>query len=382
MEARQPIINIKNMNFVWNGQNLAAENKADSVNTYTYDMTGVHIANQNGVVTSYLKDYHGNVVAKANALGNMIDEIYSRRDYDAFGNQWQGTQSDPFGYCGEYYDSESGLVYLRNRYYDSATGRFITEDPIKDGLNWYVYCSNNPVMFVDPSGLIHYIYTGIDQINHSNKYAKELKDKTSIDAKVIVVDSADSFYQNWSSMGSDSDIDNVIINVHGDTGNIYASNGEIIDIGSLEKKEFDTLLLLSCEGGNLDTKNSNPAAQFVKNQNIKQVIAADGEVILVTIDGNYGRRIEGFGAHYKGQSRKGEGFIAYQYMNNEIMATNNALFKYNIGNLKPILNVNTVIDTGANIGKATRCIMYTVGLLKEVNDVEKSIVNVLNSICR
>ncbi len=56
-------------------------------------------------------------------------------------------------YCGEYFDSETGLIYLRARYYDPAIGRFISEDPVKDGLNWYVYCSNNPVMFVDPLGL-------------------------------------------------------------------------------------------------------------------------------------------------------------------------------------------------------------------------------------
>ena len=79
-------------------------------------------------------------------------EIYR---YDAFGNQWRGTQSDPFGYCGEYYDSESRLVYLRKRYYDSASGRFITEDPIKDGLDWYSYCGCEPVMGIDPSGLVN-----------------------------------------------------------------------------------------------------------------------------------------------------------------------------------------------------------------------------------
>ncbi len=57
-------------------------------------------------------------------------------------------------YCGEYTDTESGLIYLRNRYYDPSIGRFITEDPIRDGSNWYIYCDNNPVMYVDPSGLI------------------------------------------------------------------------------------------------------------------------------------------------------------------------------------------------------------------------------------
>ena len=60
---------------------------------------------------------------------------------------------NPFRYCGEYYDEETGLIYLRNRYYDSSIGRFITEDPAKDGLNWYSYCGGNPVMFVDPWGL-------------------------------------------------------------------------------------------------------------------------------------------------------------------------------------------------------------------------------------
>ena len=78
-------------------------------------------------------------------------------EYDAFGNQKSSTgtwnNSNPIRYCGEYYDKESGLIYLRARYYDSENGRFISEDPIKDGYNWYSYCGGNPVMFVDPLGL-------------------------------------------------------------------------------------------------------------------------------------------------------------------------------------------------------------------------------------
>ena len=115
-------------------------------------MTGVHIANQDGVVNSYLKDFHGNIVGKATAAGAMVQDLNNRMDYDAFGNQWIGETPDPFGYCGEYYDNESGLIYLRNRYYDSTSGRFITEDLIKDGMNWYVYCYNNPIMLLDSDG--------------------------------------------------------------------------------------------------------------------------------------------------------------------------------------------------------------------------------------
>jgi len=54
---------------------------------------------------------------------------------------------------GVYYDEESGLYYLRARYYDPNVRRFISEDPVEDGGNWYVYAGNNPVMFIDPSGL-------------------------------------------------------------------------------------------------------------------------------------------------------------------------------------------------------------------------------------
>ncbi len=47
-----------------------------------------------------------------------------------------------------------GDYYYNARWYDAETGRFITEDPIRDGLNWYVYTSNNPIKYIDPTGMI------------------------------------------------------------------------------------------------------------------------------------------------------------------------------------------------------------------------------------
>ena len=93
---------------------------------------------------------HGDVVGLADVNGELVNN-YS---YDTFGNEKSNTENaNPFRYAGEYFDEESGLIYLRNRYYDSSTGRFITEDPIHSGINWYVYAGNNPVNFVDPLGL-------------------------------------------------------------------------------------------------------------------------------------------------------------------------------------------------------------------------------------
>jgi RHS repeat-associated protein len=66
----------------------------------------------------------------------------------------EGTPLDQ-GYCGSLQhrrDAESGLVYMRARYYEPWTGRFISEDPARDGQNWFVYASSNPIHFADADG--------------------------------------------------------------------------------------------------------------------------------------------------------------------------------------------------------------------------------------
>ena len=57
------------------------------------------------------------------------------------------------GYTGKPYDAVTGLSDYGFRDYSPAYARFITEDPIRDGENWFAYVGNNPVNWIDPDGL-------------------------------------------------------------------------------------------------------------------------------------------------------------------------------------------------------------------------------------
>ena len=89
-------------------------------------------------------------------------KIVNRYQYDEWGNilHQEEELKNPIRYSGEYYDEESGLYYLRARYYDPSTGRFISRDSYEGqlinplSLNLYTYCYNNPLKYVDPTGHI------------------------------------------------------------------------------------------------------------------------------------------------------------------------------------------------------------------------------------
>lgn len=101
----------------------------------------------------YQKDALGSITS----LTDNSESVVNTYEYDAFGNIINKTEAvnNPYGYTGRRIDSESGLMYYRERFYDPVIGRFLTSDPIgfSGGINFYSYVQNNPVNFVDPEGL-------------------------------------------------------------------------------------------------------------------------------------------------------------------------------------------------------------------------------------
>ncbi|HZU13390.1 MAG TPA: RHS repeat-associated core domain-containing protein [Chloroflexota bacterium] len=98
------------------------------------------------------QDQLGSTRGMADSSGNVMATF----SYDAYGNLTSatGTVTTPFGYAGQYTDAESGLQYLRNRYYDPSTEQFLTVDPLVGQTQQpYGYAGDNPVNWDDPSGL-------------------------------------------------------------------------------------------------------------------------------------------------------------------------------------------------------------------------------------
>ena len=135
---------------------------------FIYDQSGIAGIKYNNATYFYRKDAQGNIAAILDSNGNIVVEY----KYDSWGNHavLDANGADiasathignlnPFRYRGYYYDTETGLYFLKTRYYDPEVGRFITIDDISyidpetiNGLNLYAYCGNNPVMRVDENG--------------------------------------------------------------------------------------------------------------------------------------------------------------------------------------------------------------------------------------
>jgi RHS repeat-associated protein len=129
----------------------------DGTNTYVYGLDLISTTDNAGVQTYNLYDGLGSTTDLTDGSGNTVASY----GYDVFGaiRAQSGSNPNYWLFTGEQRDAESDLYYLRTRYYDPSTGRFLTRDPlwgsvaVPESQNRYPYVGCNPVNRIDPTGL-------------------------------------------------------------------------------------------------------------------------------------------------------------------------------------------------------------------------------------
>jgi len=160
---------------------------------YHFDEMGdtLFVTDDTGIVTgSYTYTPYGGLTASTGALDNPFT--------------WQGM----YGVMNE----GNSLYYMRARYYDSVTGRFISRDPIKSinpkGINPYQYATGNPVKFFDPLGLLDGDVNSIKfgGANWQGKYERGFDSLKEV-AKDYALDQATKNVPGWDFIPDPDDKD-------------------------------------------------------------------------------------------------------------------------------------------------------------------------------
>ena len=173
----------KTVEYTYDGSGLRRTKTSDGV-TKTYDYENGRLVRESGGEKPVRFLYgEGGIIGiklnkakflfRKNAFGDVTEiynaegELVAKYNYSAYGKcEIKDSQDDvakinPIRYRGYYYDEETGLYYLKSRYYDPETGRFLNADDISvldttsnypNGLNLYAYCFNDPVNACDDEG--------------------------------------------------------------------------------------------------------------------------------------------------------------------------------------------------------------------------------------
>src|SRR5207302_828930 len=166
---------------------------ATGTRTATTSSTPSSLADLTAVMLALRPDqdvfyYHQDQLGSTRALTDRAGAVVATYTYDPYGNLTAstGTVTTPFGYAGQYTDAESGLIYLRVRYYDPSTAQFLTVDPAyAQTQSRYGYVDGDPLNLMDPSGETPLVLYDIDRPAFSEPAAE-----------------ADLYWKVWAAGGS------------------------------------------------------------------------------------------------------------------------------------------------------------------------------------
>ena len=161
--------------YFYNGSILAGEKTGNNVIIYMYDNNGdIFGFTYNGTEYYYIKNAQNDVVAIADASGNVVVRYY----YNAWGEiidcvdntTVELSSINPITYRSYYNDNVAGMdvYYLNSRYYMADWGRFVSADSVQTlsvqndlyDKNLFAYCDNNPIMRSDNGGYFWNVVIG------------------------------------------------------------------------------------------------------------------------------------------------------------------------------------------------------------------------------
>jgi RHS repeat-associated protein len=249
--------------WIWDGSTkpLAELDSAGNILTQYVYATHSNVPDymvRGGVTYRIVTDERGSVRLAVNvANGNVVSSL----NYDVWGNITSSTNASfqPFGFAGGLRDDATSLIHFGARDYMPEMGRWTERDPIafKGGLtNLYGYVGNDPVNWIDPSGLCPTI------IETKRKQGKSYNDAQ----------------QEPSIPGA------ITVSAHGDPNNLYYTddpntpipiNQVISDVQSNPNfSDASWIILYACNTGNAD--DGTPIAQYFADKWDKPVIAPNG----------------------------------------------------------------------------------------------------------
>jgi RHS repeat-associated protein len=188
--------------FVWNlGEDMPRLLKEGST-AYVYGADGLPLEQVSG---SVVLTYHHDQLGSTRAITDSAANVVATYTYDPYGNLAASTGSvtNPYGWAGEYRDAESGLTYLRARYYDPGTAQFLNRDPLVDLTRQpYAYADNNPLNETDPLGLCSVVAT-LNPFSEDNCLRTAAEHGSPVSKAIETFDPAyhmiNGYYNEWQA---------------------------------------------------------------------------------------------------------------------------------------------------------------------------------------
>jgi len=160
MRVEKQVVGGLTTKYVYDGQTVIGEIRSDGTKRW-------YVVGAMGYICRIDEDANGQILARdyfvydglgsCRALVASNGVVVAKYDYDAYGaiRGQEGQRSNNFKYVaqiGHPTDEETGLIYMRARYYDPEVGRFVSEDSGRNGGNWYPYTEADPINKVDLTG--------------------------------------------------------------------------------------------------------------------------------------------------------------------------------------------------------------------------------------